>query len=471
MENNLQRLILQSFIYDEGFCRKALPHVKAEYFEGSDRLVYELIVDFILKYNKLPNPSSLGIDLQNSPKGTPEVRTDALEIIDELKTPEKIDLEWLVVQTEKWCQERSVFLAVMESIAIIDGKRPNVAPGMIPALLQKALGVTFDTNVGHDYIVDAMNRYEYYHKKEARIPFDIDMFNKITRGGVPKKTLNIVMAGVNVGKSLVLCHLAASYLAQGKNVLYITLEMSEERIAERIDANLFDINLDQVELMPKEAFESKVKKISGTTNGKLIIKEYPTAAAHSGHFRALLNELKLKKNFIPDIVFVDYIGICASARVKGLSGAVNTNSFVKAVSEELRGLAIEFNVPLWTATQVNRSGFASSDPEMTDIADSFALTGTADFMVSLTENEQLEKLGQYLVKQLKNRYNNKSNNKRFIVGVDKSKMRLFDIEESGQTLSTDTSSPIMVGTVAGAFAGSKGMAKSLDKTKFSGFKV
>ena len=439
MEANLQKLILQSFILDESYCRKAMPHVKPEYFENGDRIVYELILDFILKYNKLPTSSALMIELQNSSKGSMESRNEAGQTITDLQTPMPVDLDWLLHQTEKWCQERSVFLAVMESIAIIDGKRKDVAPGMIPNILQKALSVTFDTNVGHDYLDNASQRYEYYHKKEARIPFDIDMFNLITRGGVPKKTLNIIMAGVNVGKSLVLCHLAASYLSQGKNVLYITLEMSEERIAERIDANLFDVSLDQIELLPRDTFDSKVKKIAAKTQGKLIIKEYPTAAAHSGHFRALLNELKLKRNFIPEVIFIDYIGICSSARVKGLSGSVNTNSFVKAVSEELRGLAIEFNVPLWTATQVNRTGFASSDPEMTDIADSFALTGTADFMVSLTETEQLEKLGQYLVKQLKNRYNNKSNNKRFIVGVDKSKMRLYDVNASGQTALGSTS--------------------------------
>ena len=441
MENNLQKLVLQAFISDEAYCRKAMPHVKPEYFEGGERVAYELMLDFILKYNRLPTPPALAIELQNSIKGSLDTRNQAGEVINDLQTPEKVDIDWLLHQTEKWCQERSVFLAVMESIAIIDGKRKDVAPGMIPNILQKALSVTFDTNVGHDYLENATERYEYYHKKELRIPFDVEMLNSITRGGIPKKTLNIIMAGVNVGKSLVMCHFAASYLAQGKNVLYITLEMSEERIAERIDANLFDVSLDQIEALPRDVFDSKVKKIAAKTQGKLIIKEYPTAAAHSGHFRALLNELKLKKNFIPEIIFIDYIGICSSARVKGLSGSVNTNSFVKAISEELRGLAIEFNVPIWTATQVNRMGMNSSDPNMTDIADSFALTGTADFMISLTETEQLEKLGQYMVKQLKNRYNNKTTNKRFIVGVDKSKMRLYDVNASGQTMMESSSEP------------------------------
>lgn len=434
MESNLQKLVLQTFINDESYCRKAMPHVKPEYFEGGERVAYELMLDFILKYNKLPTTPALMIELERSNNGSHESRNQAAEILMDIQTPEKVDLDWLLHQTEKWCQERSVFLAVMESIAIIDGKRKDVAPGMIPNILQKALSVTFDTNVGHDYLENATERYEYYHKKESRMPFDIEMLNSITRGGVPKKTLNIIMAGVNVGKSLVMCHLAASYLSQGKSVLYITLEMSEERIAERIDANLFDVALDQIEALPKDVFDSKVKKISAKTHGKLIIKEYPTAAAHSGHFRALLNELKMKKNFIPEVIFIDYIGICSSARVKGLSGSVNTNSFVKAISEELRGLAIEFNVPIWTATQVNRMGMNSSDPEMTDIADSFALTGTADFMISLNETEQLEKLGQYMVKQLKNRYNNKTSNKRFIIGVDKSKMRLYDVNASGQTM-------------------------------------
>ena len=441
MENNLQKLVLQTFINDEGYCRKAMPHVKPEYFEGGERVAYELMLEFILKYNKLPTTPALMIELERSTNGSLETRNQAAEILTDLQKPEKVDLDWLLHQTEKWCQERSVFLAVMESIAIIDGKRKDVAPGMIPNILQKALSVTFDTNVGHDYLENATQRYEYYHKKESRLPFDIEMLNSITRGGVPKKTLNIVMAGVNVGKSLVMCHLAASYLSQGKNVLYITLEMSEERIAERIDANLFDVTLDQIEALPRDVFDSKVKKIAAKTQGKLIIKEYPTAAGHSGHFRALLNELKMKKNFIPEIIFIDYIGICSSARVKGLSGSVNTNSFVKAISEELRGLAIEFNVPIWTATQVNRMGMNSSDPNMTDIADSFALTGTADFMISLTETEQLEKLGQYMVKQLKNRYNNKTSNKRFIVGVDKSKMRLYDVNTSGQTMMESSSEP------------------------------
>ena len=441
MENNLQKLVLQTFINDEGYCRKAMPHVKPEYFEGGERVAYELMLEFILKYNKLPTTPALMIELERSTNGSLETRNQAAEILTDLQKPEKVDLDWLLHQTEKWCQERSVFLAVMESIAIIDGKRKDVAPGMIPNILQKALSVTFDTNVGHDYLENASQRYEYYHKKESRLPFDIEMLNSITRGGVPNKTLNIVMAGVNVGKSLVMCHLAASYLSQGKNVLYITLEMSEERIAERIDANLFDVTLDQIEALPRDVFDSKVKKIAAKTQGKLIIKEYPTAAGHSGHFRALLNELKMKKNFIPEIIFIDYIGICSSARVKGLSGSVNTNSFVKAVSEELRGLAIEFNVPIWTATQVNRMGMNSSDPNMTDIADSFALTGTADFMISLTETEQLEKLGQYMVKQLKNRYNNKTSNKRFIVGVDKSKMRLYDVNASGQTMMESSSEP------------------------------
>jgi hypothetical protein len=441
MESNLQKLVLQTFINDEGYCRKAMPHVKPEYFEGGERVAYELMLEFILKYNKLPTTPALMIELERSTNGSLETRNQAAEILADLQKAEKVDLDWLLHQTEKWCQERSVFLAVMESIAIIDGKRKDVAPGMIPNILQKALSITFDTNVGHDYLENATQRYEYYHKKESRLPFDIEMLNSITRGGVPKKTLNIVMAGVNVGKSLVMCHLAASYLSQGKNVLYITLEMSEERIAERIDANLFDVTLDQIEALPRDVFDSKVKKIAAKTQGKLIIKEYPTAAAHSGHFRALLNELKMKKNFIPEIIFIDYIGICSSARVKGLSGSVNTNSFVKAVSEELRGLAIEFNVPIWTATQVKRMGMNSSDPNMTDIADSFALTGTADFMISLTETEQLEKLGQYMVKQLKNRYNNKTSNKRFIVGVDKSKMRLYDVNASGQTMMESSSEP------------------------------
>ena len=357
MENNLQLTILKSLINDEAFCRKALPYLKVDYFEGSSKIVYELILSFIGKYNKLPTSKVLSIELESFLGGSTSDRTEAAKIIEELQNEEKVDIDWILDRSEKWCQERALYLAIMESIAIIDDKKKGVARGAIPEILTKALGVSFDSNIGHDYIDNAMERHAFYQKKESRIPFDIEMLNTITRGGVPKKTLNIVMAGVNVGKSLVLCHLASAYLSQGKNVLYITLEMSEERIAERIDANLFDIPLDQIENMPRETFENKVNKIANTTKGKLIIKEYPTAAAHSGHFRALLNELKLKRTFIPDVVFIDYLGICSSSRVKGLSGSVNTNSFLKAVSEELRGLAIEFNLPIWSATQVNRSGF------------------------------------------------------------------------------------------------------------------
>ena len=468
MENNLQLTILKSLINDEAFCRKALPYLKVDYFEGSSKIVYELILSFIGKYNKLPTSKVLSIELESFLGGSTSDRTEAAKIIEELQNEEKVDIDWILDRSEKWCQERALYLAIMESIAIIDDKKKGVARGAIPEILTKALGVSFDSNIGHDYIDNAMERHAFYQKKESRIPFDIEMLNTITRGGVPKKTLNIVMAGVNVGKSLVLCHLASAYLSQGKNVLYITLEMSEERIAERIDANLFDIPLDQIENMPRETFENKVNKIANTTKGKLIIKEYPTAAAHSGHFRALLNELKLKRTFIPDVVFIDYLGICSSSRVKGLSGSVNTNSFLKAVSEELRGLAIEFNLPIWSATQVNRTGFSSSDPEMTDIADSFALTGTADFMMSLTETEQLEKLGQYLVKQLKNRYNNKTTNKRFIVGVDKSKMRLFDVETSAQTVSSSDSAPAVPARANGSpFTGIGGRPQK----RVEGFKV
>jgi archaellum biogenesis ATPase FlaH len=325
----------------------------------------------------------------------------------------------------------------MESIQIIDGKKKDIGQGAIPDILQKALGINFDNSVGHDYIGDFEDRFDFYHKVEDRTPFDLEMFNAITKNGVPRKTLNICLAGTGVGKSLFMCHVASSYLTQGKNVLYITLEMSEERIAERIDANLMNIPIDQLASLPKDLYESKIKKIAAKTVGSLIIKEYPTASAHAGHFRALLNELKLKKDFTPDVIFIDYLNICASSRMKGVGGSINTYSFIKAIAEEIRGLAVEFNVPIFSATQTTRSGFGNSDVELTDTSESFGLPATADLMFALISTEELEKMGQLIVKQLKNRYNDPTKNKRFIIGVDRAKMKLFDVENKAQTLSKE----------------------------------
>lgn len=442
MDNTLQLTILKSLIHSEPFCRKALPHIRSDYFESpGQRLAYELILEFIAKYNRLPTHVALEIELQHSKDGTPSARMEAADMIQNMEVVEKVDETWLVDMTEKWCKERAVMLAIFEAISIIDGKRDGMAPGAIPEILTKALSVSFDTNVGHDYIEAASSRYDFYHRVENKIPFDLEMFNTITKGGVPRKTLNIIMAGTNVGKSLAMCHMASAMLSQGKNVLYITMEMAEERIAERIDANLFDVPLDQLSDVSKDTFDSKIRRISEKTKGKLIIKEYPTASAHAGHFRALLTELKMKKNFIPEVIFIDYLNICASSRMKGLGGAINSYSFVKAIAEELRGLAVEFDVPIWSATQVNRTGFASSDIEITDTSESFGLPATADFMVALISNEALEKLGQLMVKQLKNRYSDVAKNKRFIIGVDKSKMRLYDVEGSAQSLADSNPAP------------------------------
>lgn len=463
MEQNLQTIVIKNLIQNETFCRKALPHIKPEYFEGHNKAVYELILKFIGKYNKLPNGAVLDIEFQASDYVTSSDRMNIAESIRNIDIPEPVELEWLVDSTEKWCKDRAVYLAIMESISIIDGKSGESGEGMIPDILSKALSVTFDTNVGHDYIENAEGRFDFYHKKEDKIAFDLDMFNVITGGGIPRKTLNIILAGTGCGKSLGMCHMASAALSQGRNVLYITLEMAEEKIAERIDANLFDTRIDQLINLSKDTFNSKVKKISEKTHGKLIIKEYPTAAAHCGHFRALLNELKLKKNFVPDIIYIDYLNICASSRMKGLSGSVNTYSLIKSIAEEIRGLAVEFNVPIWSATQVTRAGFSSSDVEITDTSESFGLPATADLMLAFIRTEQLDKMNQIMVKQLKNRYNDPTTNKRFAVGVDLAKMRLYDIADPMANISGDSSAPSAVTTTPFS-AGTK--AKN-----FSGFKV
>jgi archaellum biogenesis ATPase FlaH len=361
----------------------------------------------------------------------------AAELVDLVFTPEKVNDDWLIDNTEKWCQDRAIYLAIMESINIIDGKHQSLTKQALPEILSDALGVCFDTNVGHDYIDNSDERFEFYHTVEDRLPFDLENFNAITKGGLPNKTLNVALAGTGVGKSLFMCHVGAGALMQGKNVLYITMEMSEERIAERIDANLFNLPIDQLEKLNKQMFDNKIAKIAQKNIGKLIVKEYPTGAAHTGHFRALLNELKLKKDFIPDIIFIDYLNICSSSRMKGLGGSINTYSYIKSIAEEMRGLAVEFNVPIMTATQTTRSGFSNTDVGLEDTSESFGLPATADLMFALVSTEELDKLGQIMVKQLKNRYNDPTYKKRFVVGVDRAKMRLYDVEESAQTLTND----------------------------------
>lgn len=429
----LQTTILRNLLNNEQFTRKVIPFLKKEYFEGIHRSVFDQIVAFVGKYNRLPNPDALSIEMQDS-NITGDQFVDAAVVIKEISNPDDTNLEWLMEQTEKWCQDRAIFLAIMEGISIIDGKHESLSKNALPDLLSNALSVTFDTNVGHDYIENAERRYEFYHKEESRMPFDLELFNDITKGGLPNKTLNIALAGTGVGKSLFMCHCAAGALSQSKNVLYITMEMAEERIAERIDANLFNTSLGQLPTLSKSVFENKVAKIASKTNGKLIIKEYPTGAAHVGHFRALLNELKLKKKFEPSIIFIDYLNICSSSRMKGLGGSVNSYSLIKSIAEELRGLAVEQDVPIVSATQTTRSGFGNTDIGLEDTSESFGLPATADFMFALISNEELENLGQIMIKQLKNRYNDPGKNKRFVVGVDRSKMKLYDVEASAQNL-------------------------------------
>jgi len=382
------------------------------------------------QYNAAPSSAALNISLQNDKMLTEEEFTNITEVLTQFGEAQS-NKDWVLNETEKFCKDKAVYNAIVQSIQIIDGKDKKFTSEAIPEILKDALGVSFDNSVGHDYLLDSDDRFEYYHKLEERMPFDLDMFNKITKGGLPRKTLNIALAGTGVGKSLFMCHMAAGALSQGKNVLYITMEMAEERIAERIDANLMNVTMDDLKNLPKQMFDDRMARIRNKTEGKLIIKEYPTASAHSGHFRALLNELNLKKEFIPDLIFIDYLNICASSRFK-MSGSVNSYIYIKGIAEELRGLAVEFNVPIVSATQTTRSGYANSDMELTDTSESFGLPATADFMFGIISTEDLEKLGQLLIKQLKNRYNDPSQHKRFVVGVDRAKMRLYDVDISAQ---------------------------------------
>ena len=381
--SKIENLVLRNIITNEPYMRKVLPFIKPEYFQGVYLLMFKEVAKYVAKYNTLPTSDSLKVEIDASDKFNPDQYSAAQEIIPSLFTKDETDEKWLIDSTEKWCQDRAIYNAIYESISIIDGKHQNLTKNALPDLLTKALSVTFDPTVGHDYIEDVEDRYNFYHEQEERIPFDLDYFNKITKGGVPNKTLNIALAGTGVGKSLFMCHCASSCLKDGRNVLYITMEMAEERIAERIDANLLDVPLDQLENLSKEMLMDKVDHIAADTDGKLIIKEYPTGSAHTGHFRALLNELKLKRNFVPEIIFVDYLNICASSRMKGMGGAINSYTYIKAIAEELRGLAVEFDVPIVSATQTTRSGFTSSDPGLEDTSESFGLPATADLMFAL----------------------------------------------------------------------------------------
>jgi|TARA_R100000081_G_scaffold50001_1_gene24020 archaellum biogenesis ATPase FlaH len=448
---NIEQTILRNLLDDEQYMRKVIPFIKPDYFQGIYKTLFKEVGKYIGKYNKLPTQETLVIELEDLNE---EQYNMAMDIVPHLFVKEPIDANWLDDATEKWCQDRAIYNAVMESISIIDGKHESLTKNALPELLSKALGISFDTNVGHDYVENAEQRFEFYHTEEDRIPFDLDYFNKITKGGVPNKTLNIALAGTGVGKSLFMCHVAANALTQGKNVLYITMEMAEERIAERIDANLLNVPIDQLENMSKDMFTRKVNNLAKKTNGKLIIKEYPTGSAHSGHFRALLNELKLKRQFEPDMIFIDYLNICASSRMKGMGGAINSYTYIKAIAEELRGLAVEFDLPIFSATQTTRSGYSNTDVGLEDTSESFGLPATADLMFALISTEELDKLGQFMVKQLKNRYNDPTMHKRFVIGVDRSKMRLHDVNETEQTLQDDT--PVFDKTeVANKFEGFK----------------
>ena len=427
----IETTILRNLIYNEEYSRKVIPFIKPEYFEQrTENVIFEEITQFIVKYGSSITIEALNIEVENRTDLTESEIAQVRDINNSLNDF-PVDDQWLIDTTEKWCRDRAIYLALMESIALADGQDDKKGRDAIPSILSDALSVSFDNHIGHDYLQDYEDRYESYHRKEDKIPFDLEFFDKITKGGLPNKTLNIALAGTGVGKSLFMCHIASSVLLQGKNVLYITLEMAEEKIAERIDANLLNVNIQNITDLPRKTFENKVTKLSKKTQGTLIIKEYPTASAHSGHFKALLNELSLKKSFKPDIIFIDYLNICASSRYRAGSN-VNSYSYIKAIAEELRGLAVESNLPIVSATQTTRSGFANSDVDLTDTSESFGLPATADLMFALISTEELEELNQIMVKQLKNRYNDPTIFKRFVIGIDRAKMRLYDCEQNAQ---------------------------------------
>ena len=431
MTQTIERTTLSNLVFNEEYCRKVLPFIKPDYFDiKEEQVVFNEIVNFVDKYKRIPTQISLEIEVESRKDLTEDQHKNIVEIIKTLDSTE-VDMEWLVDTTEKFCKDKAIYNAIVEGISIIDGKDKNRGADAIPNILTDALAVCFDNAVGHDYFDDSEKRFDFYHRVEERIPFDLDFFNKITKGGLPTKTLNIALAGTGVGKSLFMCHMAANCMSQGKNVLYITLEMAEERIAERIDANLMNVSMEDLHDLPKNMFDSKIESIAKKTNGKLIIKEYPTASAHSAHFRGLIKELAIKRSFKPDMIFIDYLNICASSRLKGATN-VNSYTYIKSIAEELRGLAVECDVPIMSATQTTRSGFTSSDLGLEDTSESFGLPATADFMFALISNEELEGLNQIVVKQLKNRYNDPTVNKRFVLGIDRSKMRLYDCQQKEQ---------------------------------------
>ena len=445
MSESIEHLVVNTLVYSQDYTRKVLPHLKSEYFEDqNNKVIFEEISKYFVAYDNLPTKEALSIEVENR-KDLTESNFKDVQVLLNNMNEEPHESEWLVDTTEKWCRDRAIYIALLESIQIADGNDEKKSRDAIPSILSNALGVSFDNSVGHDYFDQADDRFAFYHKREDKIPFDLEFFNKITKGGLPNKTLNVALAGTGVGKSLFMCHCAASNITLGKNVLYITMEMAEEKIAERIDANLLSVDIQQLDQLPKMMFDSKVNKIAKKTQGQLIIKEYPTASASVGHFRALLNDLALKKAFKPDIIFIDYLNICASSRYSKL-GNVNSYSYIKAIAEELRGLAVEANVPIVSATQTTRSGYGSSDVDLTDTSESFGLPATADLMFALISTEELEEINQIMVKQLKNRYNDPTLNKRFVVGIDRAKMRLYDVEQSAQNDIVDANQEVDVTT-------------------------
>jgi replicative DNA helicase len=441
--------ILSQLIHSEQYARKVLPFLKEEYFQTiTDRLLVTKIKEYMEKYNVPPSKDALYIELENTDSLSEADYSNTVSQVEQLKQDDDVNEQWLIDKTEEFCQEKAVYNAIMESIHIIDGKSKSKTKQAIPQVLSEALAVSFDNHIGHDFIEDYQQRFDFYHHKEERVPFDLDYMNRITKGGLPRKSLNIILAGTGVGKSLAMCHFAASNMMEGKNVLYITMEMAEEKIAERIDANLLNVKVDELVNLPKDMYDKKINELRQRTPGRLIIKEYPTASAHSGHFRHLINELKIKRNFIPDIIYIDYLNICSSSRTKAIGGTINSYTFIKAIAEELRGLAVEKNVPIVSATQTTRSGFSNSDLGLEDTSESFGLPATADFMFAIINSDEMEQLGQLMVKQLKNRYNDPTLFKRFVIGVDRAKMRLYDVEQTAQDDIVDDG-PVMDNTEVG----------------------
>ena len=470
----IEETVLRHLIHKDSFARKALPFLRDEYFsDPSERIIFHRINEFTQEYNSVPSQEALQIDLEKIKNLSEDEYSKCVTIIKNLNEPDPVDEQWLVDATEEFCQERAIYNAIMDSIGIIDGKDKARTKGSIPEILSSALAVSFDSHIGHDFLEDYEQRFDFYHRVEERVPFDIEMLNTVSRGGLPRKSLNIILAGTGVGKTLAMCHFAASNLLLGKNVLYITMEMAEEKIAERIDANLLNVAIDELSSIPVDSYQKKVDRVRNKTTGKLIIKEFPTASAHVGHLRHLLNELHLMRSFVPDIIYIDYLNICLSSRIK--SGAnVNSYTYVKAIAEELRGLAVEKNLPIISATQTTRSGYSNSDPGLEDTSESFGLPATADFMIALVSTEELQDLNQIMVKQLKNRYNHPTINKRFVVRVDRTKMRLYDLEESAQKGLVQEDKPIMDNTHFGERINEddsmKWMTKVAGRRDFSGLK-